>query len=314
MEPAESPVWKSEGKKAEAARVLSGILAQSPLGEPSMDALRLAFSRFYRERVRTPAPDCEKISANGVPGLLIRAPLTDGNKTVLFFHGGGFTIGSAEDHADLCLRLSAAAHAPVLSINYRLAPEHPFPAAAEDCLAAYRFALARAGAPGNLALAGISAGGTLVLATLVQARGLDLPLPPAAVCMSPATDLRFPGSSVINNRKTDWVTQARLDSLRAAYLAGGDPAQPLASPAFADLAGLCPLLVQSGTGELLLSDIEAFVERARSQGVAVRYEPWPYLFHCFQIFSKLLPQSLAAVESAGAFLRAALAGNETLNP
>lgn len=302
MEPADSAVWKSGEKRDEAARVLAGILAESPLAEPSMEALRRAFSRFYKERVLSPEPEMEPLSANGVPGFMIRAPGAEEEKTLLFFHGGGFTIGSAEDHADLCLRLSQSAGVRVLSINYRLAPERPFPAAVLDCAAAYDFLLSAGAAPENIALAGISAGGTLALAVLLKARDRGLALPAAALLMSPATDLRFLGPSVIRNQATDWVTQARLSSLRSNYLAGADPCLALASPFFADLAGLCPLMIQAGTGELLLSDIEAFTDKAKQEGVPVSFEAWPYMFHCFQVFSRLLAQSRAAVEGGGAYL------------
>ncbi len=275
----------------------------SPLGAPTLAQLRQAFSRFYEQFRSGPEPLAEEVHVGDLRGYWISAPGAGDEATALFFHGGGFTIGSTRDHLDLCAGLSAACGARLLSIDYRLAPEHPFPAAVNDCAAAYEWLLQRGREPASLSLAGISAGGTLTLTTLLRARDQGLPLPAAAVCMSPVVDLTFPGASMESNRASDWVTSQRLESLQSNYLAGADPGLPLASPTMADLSGLPPLLLQVGGGELMRDDILAFKDKAVGAGVEVEFQLWEEMFHCWQVFRALLPQGREAIKSAGGFLK-----------
>jgi acetyl esterase/lipase len=272
-----------------------------------LSTARQEFSAFYTEYQQGAGepPFLEKVAIdNGnLYGYWISAPGSRPDRIVLFFHGGGFMEGSTADHTGLILRLAKAAEARVFSVDYRLAPEHPFPAAVHDAVSAYRWLLARGYPHHRIVPAGISAGGTLVLSLLVSLRDGRLPLPPAAVCMSPATDLSFPGKSVQQNRETDWITPERLASIRAAYLAGHDESDPLASPVHADLRGFPRLLVQAAMHELLFDDIIAFVDKARWAGVPTRFEVWQEMFHCWQVFADRIPEGQEAIDHAGAFIR-----------
>jgi acetyl esterase/lipase len=194
----------------------------------------------------------------------------------------------------------------VFSVDYRLAPEHVFPAQVEDAVAAYRYLISQKILPHRIVPVGISAGGNLVIALLLSARNEGMALPQAAVCMSPAVDMLFEGESVRTNHGLDWVTPARLDAIRMTYLAGHDPKDPLASPVYARLGGLPRLYIQAGTHELLLSGIAAFVDKARWAGVPVQFELWEGMFHCWQVFSKDVPEGRRAIDHIGAFVQDAL--------
>ncbi len=269
-----------------------------------MQAIREDFSAFYKtfRGDRHPAVTEVRLET-GSAAFWISTPSSGTDRTILFFHGGGFTVGSTADHCELASRLAEASGSRVFSVDYRLAPKHPFPGAVRDCLAAYEYLIRQGCEPSRIAPVGISAGATLVLSTLLAAREQGLPRPTAAVCMSPAVDMLFLGESVIVNQATDWVTPERLASVRKNYLDGHDPTDPLASPLYADLVGLPPLLVQAGTNEVLIDGISAFVQAARQQQVPVRYDITPEMFHCWQVFATVLPEGAAAIERAGAFVR-----------
>ena len=239
----------------------------------------------------------------GITAYRLTTPATRADRTVLFFHGGGFTSGSTAEYFDICARLADACRAEVVSVDYRLAPEHPFPAAVEDCLAAYRHLLGEGYAPRRVVPAGLSAGGTLALTMLLAVRDEGLPMPAAGVLLSPAVDMLFLGESVIFNRETDWLSPEYLAAMRDDYLADHDPVDPLASPLYADLEGLPPLLVQAGGGEVLIDGIAAFVSTARLQGVPVTFDCAEGMFHCWQTFAGVLPEGAAAIERVGAFVR-----------
>ncbi len=284
--------------------LLAVLKQHTPPATGSLQAVREDFSAFYRtfQGDRHPAVTEVKLET-GSPAFWISTPESDTDRTILFFHGGGFPVGSTADHCGLATRLAEASGSRVFAVDYRLAPEHPFPAAVRDCLAAYAFLMREGCEPSRIVPVGISAGGTLVLSTLLAAREQGLPRPAAAVCMSPAVDMLFLGESVIVNQAADWVTPERLAFIREKYLAGHDPTDPLASPLYADLAGLPPLLVQAGTGEVLIDGISAFVQAARLKHVPVCYDLTPGMFHCWQVFAAILPEGAAAIERAGAFIR-----------
>lgn len=254
-----------------------------------------------------PVPgDCRRPeieSLPGIPAYRLTTPASRSDRMVLFFHGGGFTTGSTADSLDLCARIADACRAGVVSVDYRLAPEHPFPAAVEDCLAAYRHLLREGYAPERVVPVGISAGGTLVLAMLLAVRDEGLPMPAAGVLLSPAVDMLFLGESVIFNRETDWLSPEYLAEMRDDYLAAHDPVDPLASPLYADLEGLPPLLVQAGGGGVLIDGIRAFASTADLQGVPVTFDYVEGMFHCWQMFAGVLPEGAAAIERVGVFVR-----------
>jgi Esterase/lipase len=289
---------------AEISGLLNILRANTPGKDIPMTTLRKNFSVFYlkHQSDRHPATRPEPIRP-GLPGTWVTLPGTDPGKAMLFFHGGGFTIGSTADHIGLCSRLAESAGMPVFGVDYRLAPEYHFPDPVEDAVDAYRFLLAKGFAPSSVVPVGISAGGTLVLSLLVACRDRNIPLPSCAVCMSPAVNLLFEGRSVVENRSTDWITQQRLDSIRTNYLHGADPRQPLASPFFADPGGLPPLLIQAGGGELLRDDIITFVEKARKGGVEIEFELVEGMFHCWQIFADELTEGDDSIRSIGRYIR-----------
>jgi acetyl esterase/lipase len=238
-----------------------------------------------------------------IPAFRISAPGVSIDRVVLFFHGGGFTVGSTKDHLDLCEKISHSAGCRVLSIDYRLAPEHIFPAALNDCIKSYLWLIEQGISPSLIIPTGLSAGGNLVLSMLLKLREASIPLPKAAACLSPAVDLAFPGSSVETNASKDWLTRERLAVLKKAYLRGHDPKDPLASPLYGDLRGLPALFIQVGTHEVLFDDVSGFAKKAEKSGIDVTFEAWEGMFHCWQVFSSLLPDGRQAIDSIGIYIR-----------
>jgi acetyl esterase/lipase len=266
----------------------------------SMDALTSA----------TPLPEdvkLEAVEAGGVPAEWTAAPGADSGRVVVYFHGGGYTIGSIQSHRPLVARLARATGARVLSVAYRLAPEHPYPAAVEDAVAAYRHVVANGVPPSRVAIAGDSAGGGLTAACLVALRDAGDPLPAAGVCLSPWLDLSLSGGSWQTKADLDPLLQrAAIEMMADAYLAGADPTSATASPLFADLSGLPPVLVQVGTRETLLDDATGFAERARAAGVDVELDVWEDMIHVWHAFADLLPEARDAIDRVAAYLAARL--------
>jgi monoterpene epsilon-lactone hydrolase len=247
---------------------------------------------------------CERVSAGGVDGEWISPADAPEDKAILYFHGGGFRVGSVASHRDLIAQIALASGCRVLAINYRLAPEHRFPAALDDALAAYGWMLDRGLKSGNVAFVGDSAGGNLVLAAMLVLRERRLPLPASAVLMSPWTDLAATGVSYVSRAEADPIHQRPMIlALAKNYLGGqGDPCDPLVSPLYADLAGLPPLLIQVGDRETVLDDSVMLAEKARAAGVEVNLEVWDGMIHVFQMFGAELPEAHPAITSIAGFL------------
>jgi acetyl esterase/lipase len=256
---------------------------------------------FWSDRVPCTTED---LSASGVRARWIAAPNARADHVLMYLHGGGYKMGSLASHHDLMARLSAAARCRVLGVDYRLLPEHRFPAPVDDALAVYHWLLEQGFAPQHLAIAGDSAGGGLTAATLVALRDSGKPLPAAAVMLSAWTDLAADGPSYITRADADPIHQRpMIQALAAQYLGPeGDPRDPLASPLYADLAGLPPLLLQVGDRETGLDDSILFAEKARQAGVEVELEVWPQMIHVFQQFAEDLPQAREAIARIGGFL------------
>ncbi len=251
---------------------------------------------------------CTPVIIAGRPAEWVAAPGVRQDQTLLYLHGGGYCIGSINTHRQLAADLSRAAGLRVLVLEYRLGPEHPFPAAVEDATAAYRALLADGADPRRLAIAGDSAGGGLTAATLLALRDADTPLPAAAVLVSPWLDLTQSGESMTSKAGVDPMVQREtLQPMADAYLAGADARAPLASPLFADLRHLPPLLVHVGTAETLLDDATRFADRARAAGVDVHLETFADMVHVFHAFAFILPEARDANAKIGAFLRERLA-------
>jgi epsilon-lactone hydrolase len=280
-------------------------LIQKPAATPQ--EMRANFEELGKN---TPIPadiKQEKVNAGGVPCEWISAPNASADRVVLYLHGGGYVIGSVNTHRDLMVRISRASGFRVLGVDYRLAPEHPFPAAVDDALAAYRWLLGQGVQPSRIAVAGDSAGGGLTMATLVAIREAKLPVPGAGVCLSPWVDLEGIGESMTTKASVDPVVQKQgLTAMAAAYL-GGKPARtPLAAPLYADLQGLPPLLIQVGEAETLLDDSNRLAERAKAAGVKVTLEPWKDMIHVWQMFASFLPEGQEAIDGIGRYLRATI--------
>jgi len=245
----------------------------------------------------------EPVDAAGVPAeWVIPADCVPG-RAVVYFHGGGYATGTLDSARALFSHLARATRARLLAVDYRLAPEDPFPAAVDDAVAAYRFAIATGHDPAAIALCGDSSGGGLALATLVALRDLGEHLPRTAVCISPWTDLTLSGTSMQANRDADpMVSAATLGLMADAYLGDVDRRSPKASPLFADLAGLPPLLLQVGSSELLLDDTTRLAERAAAAGVDVTLEIWDDVVHVWHSFADLLPEARDAIAQIGTYV------------
>lgn len=243
----------------------------------------------------------QPVDADGVPAEWIESPDTDIGG-ILYLHGGAYALGSIDTHREFAARLVRTTNIRSLVINYRLAPEHPHPAALEDAIAAYRWLLTQEFAPSQIALAGDSAGGGLALAALLALRDAGEPLPAGAVRISPWTDLALTGASMRSKAKVDHILDPDSLEMYARYYAGDDEiTSPLISPLYANLTGLPPLLIQVGSDEILLDDAKQFTENARSAGVDVTLEIWDEMFHVFQLVS-FLPETRKAVRHIADYL------------
>jgi monoterpene epsilon-lactone hydrolase len=227
---------------------------------------------------------------------------------ILYFHGGGYIAMSPRTHRVITSRLAIWSRARCFALEYRLAPEHPFPAALDDALQAWRALIAEGIPSSRLVMAGDSAGGNLVLALLIVLRDSGEELPAAAVVFSPWTDLAMTGDSIISNERADpMFTGAMVARMARYYLSGGASAMdPLVSPLYADLRGLPPLLIQVGADEVLRDDSTRFAEQAVRAGVAVDLQIWPDVPHGWQMFAPVLPEAHAALRDASDFIRARL--------
>jgi len=252
------------------------------------------------------APDAkvEKIDAGGVPSEWVMAPGCDSGRAILYLHGGGYAIGSLNTHRRLAYDISAASAAKVLLIDYRLAPEHPFPAAVDDAASAWRWLLQQGFAANRMAIAGDSAGGGLTIATLVNLRDKKLGLPACAVAISPWVDLDGVGNSMTTRSAQDPMVQKDgLLWMAKMYLNGKDSRTPLAAPLHADLKGLPPTLVQVGTAETLLDDAIRIAEKMHAAGVDARLAIWPNQLHVFPLFAPILSEGRDGCIEIGNFIR-----------
>jgi monoterpene epsilon-lactone hydrolase len=262
-----------------------------------MDARGLAFGTAADVTV-------EKVSAGGVPAEWTKTPGAGRDSTVLYFHGGGYVIGSLDSHRHLVSEIGRACSAPALAIDYRMAPEHPFPAAVHDALAAYRFLLDGGIKPGRICIAGDSAGGGLVIAAMLAIRGAGLPQPGCGWCISPWTDLACAGAAMADNATRDPnVQKAGVLEFAGIYLAGADPRSPLASPIHGDLRGLPPLLIQVGSVETLLDDALNLARVAGLADVVVDLQIWPEMIHVWHLYHPQLAAGRRAIAAGGTFVR-----------
>ena len=242
-------------------------------------------------------------TTGGIPGLMVSPTGADSGRVLIYFHGGGYAVGSPLLYTSMASRIARLTGARVLLPSYRLAPEHPFPAAVDDALAVYR-ALLESGVPAaRIAFGGDSAGGGLSLACALAARDAGLPQPAAIVAYSPWTDLTVSGDSVRRNVATELVLSPdEAERFVTSYMGDRDRRQPLASPLFADLRGLPPLLIQVSAHEILLDDSLRLADTARLAGTEVELQIWDGVWHVWQAMPALLPEADAALASVSGFL------------
>jgi epsilon-lactone hydrolase len=246
----------------------------------------------------------EPVDANGVVAEWTATPGADPSRVMLFLHGGGYVSGSIVSHRAMVAEAGRQAGVRTLALGYRLAPEHPYPAALQDALAGYRFLLAAGIEPRRIAVAGDSAGGGLTMATMLSLRDAGLPLPGCGWCVSPWVDLEMTGASITGKAAVDPMIQKEyLHELAAAYLAGTDPRAPLVSPLHADPRGLPPLLMQVGSAETLLDDAVRLAGVAAAADVAVTLEVYPGMIHVWPLFHQQLAAGRHALAAAGRFMR-----------
>jgi epsilon-lactone hydrolase len=288
---------------------LDAILRQSafPAGSDVSEQRRLLAELLSAQ----PLPAGVIVTAaelGGVPAAEITVDGIEPRHVVLYFHGGVYVMGDAFLAAGLAAQIARRTRAKVISVGYRLAPEHPYPAAADDALAAYQALLQNGTDPAGIVFAGESAGGGLAIATLVNARDHGLPLPAAAYVMSPYADLTLAGTTMQTKRDADPLLSPDALQVRVSdYTAGHDAALPLISPVFADLSGLPPLIIQAGSHEVLLDDAIRLARQAATADVQVSLDITPAVPHVFQAYFPILDEATTALDRAGQLLSAHLA-------
>jgi len=267
-----------------------------------MDAL---FSQYGIARDVTVEP----VTANGVRAEWTSTPNDASDAALMWLHGGGYVIGSLVSHRHVVSEAGRAAKVWGLALDYRLAPEHPFPAAVEDAVSGYRYLLSRGVRPGRIAIAGDSAGGGLVVAALVAIRDAGLAQPACGWCVSPWVDMEGIGETMTTRAAADPMVQREpLLEMAKLYLGGADPRSPLAAPIYADLKGLAPLLIQVGAAETLLDDAIRLAKVAGAADVRVDLQIWPEMVHVWHLFHPELKAGLRAIEAGGAYIRTMMKG------
>ena len=270
----------------------------------TVDDFRVWYERFTGQLELPEDAVFEQVGAGGVSAEWISTPGVADDRVVMYLHGGGYMIGSMRTHRSPLAYLSRVSGTRVLGLNYRLAPEHPFPAALEDSVAAYCWLLGEGIAPGRIVIGGDSCGGGLTIATLVALKYFGHPLPAGGISHSGWTDLAHTGGSFEAKAEVDPILDRdMLEGMAAAYLGERSRTTPLASPYYADLSGLPPLLVQVGTAEVLLDDSLRLADKAKAAGVDVTLEVWDDMPHVWQAFVSFLPEAKQALESCGDFVR-----------
>ena len=246
----------------------------------------------------------EPVTANGVAAEWTATPGAADDAAILYLHGGGYVIGSLDSHRHMVAEAGRAANCRALALDYRLSPEHPFPAPVEDAVAGYRYLLGRGVKPGRIAIAGDSAGGGLVVAAMLAIREAGLPQPGCGWCISPWVDMEAIGETMTSRSATDpTVQRAGILDMARLYLNGADPRSPLAAPIYGDLTGLPPLLLQVGAAETLLDDALRLAGVAGAADVRVDLEIWPEMIHVWHLFHPELAAGKRAITAGGAFVR-----------
>lgn len=287
---------------------LRAKLASRPRSDDYRQRRRDFDARSLEYRLATDVA-VEPVTAGGVRAEWTSTPGDSSDRALLYVHGGGYVIGSLDSHRHLVSEAGRAAGCWALALDYRLAPEHPFPAPVEDAVAGYRYLLARGVKPGRIAIAGDSAGGGLVVAAMVAIREAGLPQPGCGWCISPWVDMEMTGETMSSKSAADPMVQKEgVAEMARLYLNGANPRSPLAAPLYADLTSLAPLLIQVGAAETLLDDAIRLAKVAGAADVRVDLQIWPEMVHVWHLFHPELKAGKRAIEIGGAFVRAHTAG------
>lgn len=282
------------------------MLAENPVAPEgaSIEEMRTGFDSMAASIPSLSGVRSEAVDAGGVPAQWFSAEDCDPSRVVLYFHGGGYVIGSIDSHRPLLERLCVATGGRVLALDYRLAPENPFPAAVEDAATAHRWLLGQGVEASRIAFAGDSAGGGLTIAALVKVRDSGDPLPACGVAISPWVDMECAGESMETRAAEDPMVQREaVQELAQVYLNGADPRSPLASPLHADLAGLPPVLIQVGTAETLHDDSTRLESKLKGAGGDATLEVWDEMIHVWHLFAPMLDKGQEAIDVMAEFIR-----------
>jgi epsilon-lactone hydrolase len=300
--------------RAEILRLGTRCLLKGKPGPGASLAERRARAVAAARWVPNPPPGIRRtpVDAGGVAAEWVVAPVSECHRHIFYLHGGGYVIGSPALYRHLTWRLARAARARLLAVDYRLAPEHPFPAAVDDALRAYEWLLGDGADPRRTVVIGDSAGGGLAFAFLMRCRDeRRLPLPAAVVALSPWTDLACTGPSLSRNAGIDPFLDANgIPPIAECYLAGADPRHPYASPLYGDPTDLPPALIQVGSDEVLRDDASRMAERLRAAGCPVVLEIWPRMPHVWHLFASVMPEARRAIARIGAFTQERCAGDQ----
>lgn len=275
---------------------------------PDIMTLRVIMEEMAQQARPAPAPvEISSVDLGGVRAEKLAVPGADESRALLYIHGGGFVAGVPANHRPLTWRLAMQTKVPVYAVDYRLAPEHVFPAGLDDCVTAYRALLDKGIAPEHIAIGGDSAGGNLTLTTALKLKQDGVALPACLVCLSPVTDLAEPAPSHVANANADAMFDARtFETVIAAYCPNTDPYDPLVSPLRGDAGGLPPTLFQCSRDEMLRDDSVRMAEKMKAAGVETELEVWPKVFHVWQVTADILPEGRKAIEKIAGFLRTRL--------
>ena len=285
------------------------LLLENPVIKPdaTLEQMRAGMDAMGNATAPLAGVTTTQVDADGVEAYWVSANGQQNAPVVLYFHGGGYVMGSALSHRALVERLAVAIGGRVLAVNYRLAPEHPFPAATDDALTSYRWLLKQGIAANDIALAGDSAGGGLCIAALVAIRDAGIPSPACATSISPWVDMEGLGESMLTKAAEDpMVQKAALAMIAPLYLNGADPRTPLAAPLYADLSGLPPVLIQVGSAETLLDDAKRLTAAIEQAGGQVKLEVWDEMIHVWHLFAPMLDKGQQAIDEMAKFMRSRL--------
>ncbi len=281
------------------------LAAEAPPPEnPTPPDMRVWFEAINAQTPVAEGVEISPMNSGTWSGEWLKPSRSDGKRLMIYYHGGGFLFGSPRSHRAVTTQLAQLTAAPVLSIDYRLAPEHPAPAAHDDCFDAYRWALEQGFDASAISLAGDSAGGNLALSTAIRARDEGLPLPGCVVMMSPALDLAGEGESHTRLQNAPLLTKELVDLFNLVYVGEGDLRSSRVTPFYSDMSGLPPILIHVGSNELLVDDSVTVAGRIEQAAGQVELKVWPEMVHCWQLYGPMLEESMQSIEEIAGFVMA----------